>query len=442
MKLLLRTKLTILIITLMAATVQAEGKIYSLNDAYHAAINTNEVIGISAETVIQSENRVDQAWTYLYPRIVVQSAYTRYNDTLPAGGGPIIFQPTEQVMAALVLTQPLYTGGRTFAALRTAQTMREASQSGFEFAIQNTLLTVAQAYHGAIKAQKIVDISRRAVERMERHKKVTELEASTRRNKANMSSLLRATTLISMARINLIRAEDGLKIARSQLSLVTKLPNDAVLVEPEALTPVQETFEQLKTTAMSKRADFAGSRLNQKISEENVTIVTGAHYPQVYMELGAKYMDSQPATGMDATSYYGGLRLQIPIFEGGLMKAETSEARSKVRQAKLATALLERTIETEIHEAQINLQTITAVLETAKLQLGYAKETFDTVEGLFAEGLLSSLSLIDAEQALSQAERELANAVSEQQLAILRLMKSIGTLGQSEFISEAKHATS
>jgi len=442
MKPLLTTLFTIVIAVLAAVSAYADDKVYTLSDAYHAAINSNEVISISAETVIQSDARIDQAWTYLYPRIVAQSAYTRYNETLPPGGGSFIFQPKEQEQAALILTQPLYTGGRTLAALRTAQTLREASQSGFESTIQSTLLTVAQAYHGVIKSQKIVDISRRAVERMERHKKVTEREAATRRNKANMSSLLRAATLVSQARINLIRAEDGLKIARSQLSMVTRLPTDAVLAEPESLKPSEETYDQLKAIAMSNRADYAGSKMIQKIADENVTIVKGAHYPQLYAEAGVQYLNSHPATEMDATTYYGGLRLQVPIFEGGLMKAETSEARSKVRQAKLATTLLERAIETEVLEAQINLQTITAVLDTAKLQLGYAKDNFDTVENLFAEGLLPSLSLIDAEQALSQAERELAYAVSDQQLAILRLMKSIGTLGKSEFISEAKHATS
>jgi outer membrane protein len=440
MKPALRALCTIAIIVLTAITVQAGDKVYTLNDAYHAAVNTNEIIGISAETVVQSDSRIDQAWTYLYPRLVAQSAYTRYNDTL--GTAPVIFQPLEQVQAALILTQPLYTGGRTLAALRTAQTLRDASRRGFESTVQDTLLTVAQAFHGVIKAQKLVDISRRAVDRMERHKKVTEHEAATRRNKANMSSLLRATTLVSQARINLIRAEDGLKIARSQLSMVTRLPNDAALSEPEALKPSEETYDQLKAIALANRADYAGSRLNQKVAEENVTIVKGAHYPQLYAEAGVKYLNSQPETGMDATTYYGGLRLQIPIFEGGLMKAETSEARSKVMQAKLSTTLLERSIETEVLEAHITLQTVTAVLATAKLQLGYAKDNFDTVENLFGEGLLPSLSLIDAEQALSQAERELANAVTDQQIAILRLMKSIGTLGQSEYISEAKHATS
>jgi outer membrane protein len=133
---------------------------------------------------------------------------------------------------------------------------------------------------------------------------------------------------------------------------------------------------------------------------------------------------------VDATTYYGGVRVQIPIFEGGLMKAEVSEARSKQRQAELASLLLKRTIESEVQEAYINCQTVNAVLETAKVQNRYARSNFDTVEGLFSQGLLPSLSLIDAQQALSQADLELVAATYEQQLAILRLQARMGLLGR------------
>ena len=113
------------------------------------------------------------------------------------------------------------------------------------------------------------------------------------------------------------------------------------------------------------------------------------------------------------------------------MKAEVSEARSKARQAELASDFLRKSIESDVNEAYVNLQTSTSVLETAKLQMGYAKDNFDAVEGLFAEGLTSSLSIIDAEQALMYAERELMNTTYDRQLAILRLKKSIGMLGKN-----------
>ena len=408
----------------------AEERVYTLDDAYRAALGTNEVVQISEENVVQSQNRIDKAWTYIYPHLDALAGYTRFNETLPTGGGSFLFQPLEQIQAALVLTQPLYTGGRTLAALRTAHKLEETSKSDLSVVKEDVLLKVAEAYYGVLKAVKSIEISKNSLDRMEHHKEVTQREAATRRTKANQSALLRANTLVSQARINLIRAQDGLKIAKEKLGLLTKLPQDAQVAEPASLDGPLENLDKLKEMALKNREDYAGSKLNQDIAKENVTIVRGAHYPQLYAVAGVQYQNSQPEIFTDATTYYGGVRLQIPIFEGGLMKADVSEARSRVRQAELSTEFLRKSIESDVNEAYVNLQTVTSVLETAKLQMEYAKSNFDAVEGLFAEGLVPSLSLIDAEQALNMAEHELMNASYDRQLTILRLKKSIGALGK------------
>lgn len=420
----------VILLAVSVSAMAAEQPVYTLQDSYDAALSSYEGIKISEENVVQADSRVDQAWTYIYPRLTAYGGYTRYNDVLPPGGGAFIFQPEEQVQASLILTQPLYTGGRTLAALRAARTMRESSRSGLTAVKQDIMLGVADAYYAVIKAQKIVEVSKDSLVRMERHKKVTEREASTRRTKANASSLLRANALVEQARIALIRAEDGLKIARRKLGLLTRLPENSVFAEPSPLTLPQGTVESLLETAYKYRDDYSSSRLNTQAAKEFVTITKGGHYPQVYAEAGVRYQDSDPKTGMDDTTYYGGVRLQIPIFEGGLMKAEVSEARSKQRQAELSTVMFKRNIENEVQEAYINCQTVDAVLETARRQFEYAKDNFDAVESLFAEGLAPSLSVIDAEQGLFLAERELTAASLDQQLAILRLQKRLGVLGK------------
>jgi len=426
----IRTILVIAGLALRVATASAEERVYTLQEAYEAALTKGEAIKISEENAVQAESRVDQAWTYLYPRLTANGAYTRYNEVLPPGGNGFIFQPLDQTNASLVLMQPLYTGGRTLAALRAARTMRESSRNDLSAARQGVMLGVAETYYAVLKAQKLVEVSKGSLERMERHKKVTEREAATRRSKTNISALLRANTLVNQASIALVRAQDGLKIARQKLSLLTKLPEDLAVSEPASLAAPPGTLESMRETALKNRDDYASSQLNRQVAAEFVTITAGAHHPQVYAEGGMRYQDSSPATALDATTYYGGVRLQIPIFEGGLMKAEVAEARSRQRQAELSSDLLERQVESDVHEAYINYQTIGFVLETARLQFEDAKKNFDTVEGLFSEGLVPSLSLIDAEQALSFAEKELVSATWDNQVAILRLEKSMGLLGK------------
>jgi outer membrane protein len=236
---------------------------------------------------------------------------------------------------------------------------------------------------------------------------------------------------VSQSQILLVRAEDELKIARQKLSLLTRLPESSQYADP-ALFPEEVTeLEELQKRALENREDLKSARSNARVAKEFVTITKGGHYPQVYAEGGVHYQDSDPRTGLDATTYYGGIRVQIPLFEGGLMRYEVAEARSKMRQAEYASELLKRSIASEVQEAFINHRTLTAVLLTANEQYKYARSNFDTIEELFVDGLVPSLSLIDAQQALFVAEHQLINARYQQQLSIIRLQQSQGVLGRS-----------
>jgi outer membrane protein len=426
----LRTLSLALLLTLAVTPVTRAAESITLQDAYNAALTSYETVKISQENTVQADSKVDQAWTYIYPKVTGQGSYLRYNETLPPNGGSVIFQPLGQLQAAVILTQPLYTGGRALAALRAAKTMQVSSRDDLASTKQSLLLSVSEAYYAVLRSQRVVEVSRGALARMERHKQVTEREAATRRSKANVSALLRANTLVDQARIFLVTAESALKTARQRLSLLTQLPEDAAVADPPDVQAPPEPVRTLQEQALKDRDDYVSSQLGQKVAKENVAIAAGAHYPQIYAEGGIRYTDSNPATLMDATTYYGGVVLQVPIFEGGLMKAEVAEARSKQRQSELSTELLKRTIQNEVAEAYINYQTFSTVLETTKTQFEYARKNFDTVESLFSEGLLPSLSVIDAQQALFLAERELVAASIEQQLAILRLQRSVGVLGK------------
>jgi len=419
-----------LLLAMISTNAFCDEKQYTLQDAYAAALATNENIKIAEEGVVQADSLVDQAKSYIYPHLTANAGNTWYNQTIPKNGGDFLFQPMEQFHAGLVLTQPIYTGGRTLAAYRTAKTLGKVSRTQLTTSQQDMLMNVANAYFEVLKSQKLVDVSKDSLSRMEQYKKVTDRVAATRRTKANISDLLRAKTLVSQAGIFVVTTQDRLKIARLRLSLLTRLPENAVVTAPRKQEKPAEDLDRLKALALEHREDYAGALLNQKVADENITIVKGAYLPQVYAEGGIQYQDSRPTIITDETVYYGGIRLQIPIFEGGLMKAEVSSARSKLRQSEYSTKLLERNIETEVYEAYVNLQTLTTVLESTKLQYADAKENFDTVTKLFAEGLASSLAVIDSQQALFLAEREFVSVTIDREVAVLRLQKSIGMLGK------------
>lgn len=447
----MRNFLIMIVLLLLEAPAFAEDRLYTIDDAYASAFKSYESIKIAEEGVLQSESVVNQAWTYLYPRLTGDAAYTRYNEVLPppspsgtSSAGSQVFQPKDQVTASLRLLQPIYTGGRTMAALRSAEKLRDASKQDLSASQEALMLRVANAYYGVLKAQKLVEVSKDSLNRMERHRAVTEREANMRRTKANASALLRSNTLVSQARVILLRTEDSLRIARRQMNLLTGLPENAALSEPASIQPPAEGYEQLRDTALANREDYISAKLTRDIAEENITIVRGGHFPQLYAEGGLRYKNADPETIDAGTTYYGSVKLEVPIFEGGLMKHEVAEAKSKLRQAEFSTMLLQRSIEQEVYESYLDLQTTSTVLTVLRKQYDDAQSNFSNVESLYAEGLASSLQLIDAQQALLLAEREYVTAVYDQQVAILSLQRAIGILGKNPANTgkEGTHASS
>lgn len=94
---LMRTSVLALLFCGLASWTYAGDKVYTIDDAYRAALGENEIVKIAEEDVIQAGDRVDQAWTYLYPRIVAQGGYTHFNETLPLEAEHFCFNPTTSI---------------------------------------------------------------------------------------------------------------------------------------------------------------------------------------------------------------------------------------------------------------------------------------------------------------------------------------------------------
>jgi outer membrane protein len=122
------------------------------------------------------------------------------------------------------------------------------------------------------------------------------------------------------------------------------------------------------------------------------------------------------------------LRLSFPFFEGGLRVAEVQEAFAKKRQADYAYADLKKTVDVEVETAYLDHITQKGLLKSLTLQYAFAKENYNAVSKQFDFGLASSLDVLDANTALLDSERQLANVIYLFQFSALRLERATGVL--------------
>jgi outer membrane protein len=110
--------------------------------------------------------------------------------------------------------------------------------------------------------------------------------------------------------------------------------------------------------------------------------------------------------------------------------AELREAKARERQAKLAYDDFKKNVDIEIQSAYLDLLTQKGTLKFLEDQLAFAEDNYNAVIRQFDNGLALSLDVMDANSLLLSAERNVADALYNYQLANLRLKRTSGILLQ------------
>lgn len=406
-------------------TAFAQSKTVTIEDAYRLAAANNEAVRISGEGVSQSDASVDKAISALLPHLSAEGAYTRYN--AQKSSGTFVTQPDESSRLDVKLTQSLYSGGTEWSAYKQSKLRLERSSAGYGHTKQSVMLQTARAYFDALRSHKDVEIKRAALKRADERRKVA--AARFKVGEVTKSAVLREEAETAKAEAELIKAESALKNSVNFLKRVIAVPEDITLVEPELMIDVSGGIDELLNTAYEKRLDFRQSELDRKVAGEGIEFAKGNFLPSLRLDgLYSRREQSPQTTFFLKESVSATVVLTYPIFEGGLRKAELTEARSKLREAEFRKQGLKRDIEVEVREAFNNMESVRALVESYKKQLSFAEEDYKMVFEQYKYGLATTVDVIDADTTLISAQRSYTSSNYDLQFAVLNLKYVIGVL--------------
>ena len=400
-------------------------KTVTLEEAWKMALSASENVRISGEGIVQAEAGVDKALSQFLPRLTAETGYTRYSEQ--KGSGTLVTQPDDASRFDFKVSQPIFTGGTEWSARRLARMRLEKSGAGLGYTKQAAMLGTARAFFSVLKAQKDVEIKKAALKRADESKKAA--AARFKVGEVTKSAVLRAEAESAKREAELIRAQGAFKDARNLLKRVLNVTGELNAAEPEPLSGSFASVEALIKTAYDRRLDYKESVLDQKLAAEGITYAKGNFLPSLRVEGAYAWRDqSPPTTFLVRDSLNASVILSYPLFEGGLRKAELSEARSRHREAELRRYALMKDIEIEVRQAYNNLESVMSVIDAYKKQLSFAEEDYKMVFEQFKFGLATTVDVIDADSTLISAQRSLMNASYDLQLAILEMNYLTGSL--------------
>lgn len=395
---------------------------YTLNQVYSLALQKSEEVQIAREEISRSEQEKRRALSAVLPKVTLSGTYERSPEER-AGFG--IIQPEESYGMEAKVEQPLYSGGKNQAGMRIAQEGVVVTQKSYNLSSESLLLRVAQAFYGMLKAQKDLEAQQRNVERLREHRRLSELRYKV--GEVTEAVLLRAEAELANAQAELVTAGNELAVRRQELQILAELPESFEVQEPPLPEIPTGTDGALINLALKNREDILRSQAQERIARDRVAFARGNFMPSLSLEGTYFNRDQEPRSTFfikDSWSVVG--RIDFPIFEGGLRLAELRQARSVLEQSRFEAIRLKKQIDLEVTRASLSLAAVAKALQSRKEQHRFATKNYEIVSKQFTFGLVTHIDLLDANQALIEAERDVITATYDQHLAILELQRSVG----------------
>lgn len=438
----------ILLIAGHVCAQQQQNGMIDLKQAYRTALEKNEQVRISGETLQQAKKDIGVAESNLYPQISADAAYTRKKEIdfgVGAGGGAGgmdlsgFGSPDEYGTLSLGLKQHIYQWGKVWSGKQIAEYYFQSTRYRHIRQVQQILYRVSVRYYEVLLGRRSIEIAETALKRA--RQQLERAEAQFEVGVLTKTDVLRARVQLAQSREQLERAKNDYDIALEQLALemgIDEVPGE--LAEPAERAFKSANVSKLFSRALSHRRDFNQAKKQLRVASERVKFERADYFPNLSLNGQYTLTDEEDLFYGESYDWQAQLVLSYPLFTGWRTTSELGKAKSQKSEAEYALNRLKKEIRNEVRSVYLDIQTQKKVIAQLEQQVESARQNYQQVSAQFEEGLLTAVDQVDAFTALVESENRLAQAYYSFQMDLIRLDLAVGTfqsdLLQKELLNE------
>jgi outer membrane protein TolC len=402
---------------------------WTLERALDYALTHNPDARMARQRITVAQAGLEQANSTFWPRLQVQSGYTRTDNPMMAFGD-ILNQRSyssslnfndvpgvDDLNARGLVTVPLYAGGRNVAGRQAARAHTEAAKQE-SAAIRNELgFEVSRAFHTVLKTRQYILAAEAAVNSFETNLAVA-------RKRLDGGTLLKSDVLdievrSAQAHEDLISARNANTLAGRVLRNLLGIEDGEFMVADTA--PIVSAPD---SGDFARRPELAAARERESAAQAQLGGSKSGYIPRV-SAFGSLDYDYGSVTGGDGKSYTAGVLAQWDLWDGFSTRAKVHEANANLESAREELRKLRLALDLEVEQARLNLKAADERLAVSGKAVEQAEESAGLTRNRFEQGLALSTQLIDSESALVAARVRRAEAQADRRIAIAALRKAL-----------------
>jgi outer membrane protein len=398
---------------------------------YRQAVATSPVLAADRSQIRVAEGNRPLARAGLMPHLSAAAGISRNHAEITGFPAFAVDEGYTASSYSVTLTQPIF-NGPAYVGLSAAKAGIRASEAALHGAEQRLALQVSEAYFAVLRAaaERRVALGQRQLLQRILDQAKTFLQVGS----GDILSVHEAKARLDASEAERIRADNALRIARSDLERLTHAPVGTLrdLGPLRAEGPRPDRMQAWTKAALKNRPLLDQAREDLVASRRRIDIARRARWPRLDLDAGYRKSRGDFLPGIHREETFVGLNLTFPLYQGGEIGARTRQARAGAEVSRHRLAGAEDQVRLEAENAFLALESSVAELKAAEQAYASAQTSLAATRQGYALGSRSIIDLFTEVQNHAAAQRTYYLARYRHVLARLRLKQAAGVLAAKD----------
>jgi outer membrane protein len=409
----------------------------TLAGAIEIALANNPDIAAANWDYRAAQARYDFAWGSRLPRLSVVGSYAHHLDEqrlLPVRqpGDPAILS-RDIVSGDLVLTMPIFTGGRLIHQIEAAELLQQAAGHRLARNREELVFDVSSIFFSILAQRQVIESLEFSQQTLEQH--LGRVDALVAAQKAAKVDRLRTEVRRADVQQRLVRERNVMAIQHRALASLLGSEGQAEALSIQGDLELDKgvsvpELEMALTTAWSGRGDYRAAKSALEAQARNVDVARAGRSPIVVVQgsYGGRWAAGDTTGSGEKLDDIGriGLGAEIPIYEGGQVNAQVQEQRAHLAAARERLRKLELQIRLDVETALLNVRSSQERIAAIQTSVEQAQESLRIEREKYDLGRGAIIDVLDAQSALLDSQTNYHRALADYHVSLAQMKLAMG----------------
>jgi outer membrane protein len=405
----------------------------SLMDVYQKARAQDNQYGAARRALEASLEKLPQARAGFLPNISVVANRNHQIGEASFSSAPYVSRDVRAWNWTTQLTQPVIRWGN-WATYAQADAQVTQAKEQFFLAEQDLIVRTAQVYFDVQVAMQSVQVSEAQLQAINE-----QLTLAQRTFEVGMGTITDVHEAKAKQALNLAQRVTALNDLTTKQAELEKLIGDYVALPPMQLTKSLPTLDPTQlndwlTVALQQNPQIRIQQAALTVASKEVSKSMAAHAPtlDIVANRTGNYSSGTISSPADLStrfnSHQTGLQLTIPLFAGGATQSKVRESVALEEKAKEELTGAKRNTSSQVRQTFAGVMNGQAQVEALEAAVEASQNSVESNKIGFKVGTRINPDVLNAEQQLYAAMRDLSKARADAVMQSLKLKATTGSL--------------